>query len=79
VARPPKGECARCGGVFRLTKFRKEWIGLRVCHGPGSHDCWDPKPPELKAPKIKAEGVIVPNAQPETEPVFATYHDGSHL
>lgn len=79
MAKLAKGECPRCGGVFRLNQFKKEWTGLRVCYGSGSHHCWDPKPPELKSPKVKAEGVILPNAQPETEPVFAHYSDGSHL
>lgn len=79
MAKAPWGECPRCSGKFRLTQFKREWTGLRVCSGPGTHDCWDPKPADMKAPKVKPEGVIVPGAQPETEPVFATFHDGSHL
>jgi hypothetical protein len=75
----PKGECPRCGGVFRLSQFKKEWTGLRVCHGTGTHDCWDPKPADTRPPKVKPEGVPLPNAQPETEPVFAKFTDGDHL
>lgn len=70
----PWGECPRCGFKRRLNTFRKEWTGERVCR-----DCWDPKPAEMKPPRVKPEGVPVPNAQPETEPVFAKFTDGSHL
>jgi hypothetical protein len=70
----PWGICPRCGFKRRLNVMKKEWTGLRVCP-----PCWDPKPAEMKPPKVKPEGVPVPNAQPEPEPVFATYHDGSHL
>jgi hypothetical protein len=57
----PYGECMRCGFKYRLPQLRKEWTGLRVC-GP----CFDPKPPELKPPKYKPEGLPKPNASPET-------------
>jgi hypothetical protein len=72
--RAPWGECPRCGFIRRLTCFRKEWTGERVCR-----ECFDPKPAELKAPRIRPEGVPVPNAAPETEEVFASHYDGSHL
>ncbi len=62
----PYGECQRCGFKRRLTALRKEWTGLRVCRDT----CWDAKPPDHKPPKFKPEGVPVPGAAPETEPVF---------
>jgi hypothetical protein len=68
------GECPRCGFRRRLRTFRKEWTGERVCK-----DCFDPKPAELTTPKIRPEGVPLPNAAPETDPVYAKYTDGSHL
>lgn len=69
----PKGECQRCGLVYPLHKLRKEWTGLRVCPQD-----FDPRPKELKPPKYRPEGLILPNAAPETEPVFGR-SDGSDL
>lgn len=75
LARAPWGECQRCGFKRRLPELVKEWSGLRVCRDK----CRDPKPKELKAPRIKAEGRILPNAAPETEEIFDKYTDGGHL
>lgn len=61
----PKGECQRCGLEYPLDKLKKEWTGLRVCPRD-----FDPRPAERKPPKYKPEGLILPNAAPETEPVF---------
>lgn len=77
--RAPKGECQRCGFTFPLPKIKPEWTGLRVCKGDGTNKCWDPKPADQKPPKYKPEGLILPNAAPETEPVYAKYTDGDHL
>jgi hypothetical protein len=74
MGKAPWGECPRCGFKRRLTRFRKEWTGLRVCP-----QCWDAKPPDIKPPRVRPEGVPLPNAQPETVPVFHKYTDGSHL
>jgi hypothetical protein len=74
MSRAPWGCCPRCGFQRRLSNFKKEWTGERVCS-----DCYDPKPAELKPPRIKPEGVPVPTAQPEPDPVFAKFTDGSHL
>lgn len=63
--RAPKGECQRCGLVYPLSQLKKEWTGLRVCPRD-----FDKRPPEQKAPKYKPEGLILPNAAPQTEPVF---------
>lgn len=60
----------RCGFTYRLPQLKKEWTGLRVCKGVGTNHCWDPKPPDQKPPKYKPEGLILPNASPETESVF---------
>lgn len=61
----PKGICQRCGFEYPLAKLRKEWTGLRVCPKD-----FDPRPAERKPPKYKPEGLILPNASPEPEPVF---------
>lgn len=60
VAGDPYGQCRRCGFVQRLSKFRAEWTGQRVCT-----DCWDPKPAELTPPQLTIEGLPRPDAQPE--------------
>jgi hypothetical protein len=64
-SKAPWGECPRCGFDRRLTEFRKEWTGLRVCK-----DCYDPKPRDLKPPKYGPEGLPRPDAAPKTEPIF---------
>jgi len=61
----PWGECARCGLDYRLNKLRKEWTGLRVCA-----ECYDPRPPELKPPRYRPEGLVRRDAAPRTIPVF---------
>jgi hypothetical protein len=62
----PYGACMRCGFKRRLPDLCKEWTGLRVC----KDTCLDPRPAELRSPYLKPEGIILPNASPETEPVF---------
>lgn len=41
-----KAMCDRCGFEFKARQLRKEWTGLRVCSGPGSNDCWEPRHPQ---------------------------------
>lgn len=60
VAGDPYGQCRRCGLVYRLSEFRAEWTGARVCD-----DCHDPKPDDLAPPYVKPEGVPRSDAQPE--------------
>lgn len=54
----------RCGFKVRLNTMSKEWSGLRVCK-----PCRDPKPADQRPPKVKPEGVPVPNAAPATVPM----------
>lgn len=66
MSRPrPYGLCQRCGFKYRLNQLKREWTALRVCS-----DCFDPKPPDLKPPKYKPEGLPRPDASPDIEPVF---------
>jgi len=39
--------CHRCGGKYKSSQVRFEWTGLRVCFGPNTRECWDPKHPQL--------------------------------
>lgn len=54
--------CDRCGFEYPLADLRKEWTGLMVCA-----DDFDRKPPELRAPNVKAEGVAKRNARPDNQ------------
>lgn len=54
--------CDRCGFEYPLSELRKEWTGLMVCRAD-----YDPRPPELRAPKVKAEGVPKPNSRPDNQ------------
>jgi hypothetical protein len=56
------GICDRCGFKFRLSELRKEWTGLMVC----SED-HDPRPAEHSPPRVKPEGVPLPNARPDNQ------------
>jgi hypothetical protein len=57
-----KAVCDRCGFEYRLSELKKEWTGLMVCSAD-----FDPRPPEMSAPKVKAEGVPRPNARPDNQ------------
>ena len=56
------GCCDRCGFQKRLKSLRKEWTGLMVCS-----PCYDPRPDEMTPPRVKAEGVPLPNARPDNQ------------
>lgn len=58
--------CDRCGFKFKSNQLRKEWTGLRVCHGPDTNDCWEPRHPQdrLKGRKDKQ---APPWVRPEPE------------
>lgn len=57
-----KAICDRCGFEYRLSELRKEWTGLMVCAAD-----FDPRPAEMTPPKVKPEGVPVPNARPDNQ------------
>ena len=59
------GSCQRCNKTTFVDKLTLEWTNLRVCDR-----CWDPRPPQLTAPVVYAEGVPVPNASPRPPAVF---------
>lgn len=61
----PWGVCDRCGFKVRHRKLRKEWTGNMVCP-----ECWDPRPPHTKPPKVRPEGLPVRDARPEPPPIF---------
>lgn len=56
--------CMRCGFEVKEGELRKEWTGNRVCK-----PCFDPKPEDLKAPRLRPEGIPKRSA-PEPEPRY---------
>ena len=40
-----KAECQRCSSWYHSSKLKREWTGLRVCRGPGTKECWEPRHP----------------------------------
>ena len=54
--------CDRCGFEYKLRDLKKEWTSLMVC---GS--CFDPAPAQLRAPDVRAEGIPLPNARPDSQ------------
>lgn len=54
--------CDRCGFEYRLSQLRKEWTGLMVCSAD-----FDPRPPQMSPPNVKAEGTAKPNARPDNQ------------
>lgn len=63
--------CDRCGFKFKSGEIRKEWTGLRVCCGPGTNNCWEPRHPQefVRGKKDKQTPAWV---RPEPEDVFVT-------
>lgn len=58
--------CDRCGFEYKSNQLRKEWTGLRVCSGPNTNDCWEPRHPQDHL-KGKADRQAPPWTRPETE------------
>lgn len=44
--------CDRCGHKFKSSQLRLEWTGFRVCHGPGTNDCWEARHPQLSVKSV---------------------------
>ena len=71
LAGSPYGLCARCGFKRRLRTLAREWTGLRVCRDT----CLDPRPAEMKVPRVRPEGLPYPGASPDVEPVYRVRTD----
>lgn len=66
--------CARCGCQYPERKLRKEWTGFKVCHGPSTNDCWDPRHPQLSVRAVP-ERPLRPGARPEPADVFLSVNE----
>jgi len=62
--------CDRCGHKFKARQLRVEWTGLRVCHGPGSNNCWEPRHPQDFV-KGRKDYQAPPWVRPEPPPISA--------
>lgn len=60
--------CDRCGFQYYSSKLRKEWTGLRVCSGPATNDCWEPRHPQDFV-RGRKDNQSPPWVRPEPEPV----------
>lgn len=69
-----KAVCQRCGHDFKNTQLRLEWTQLRVCSGPGTNDCWEPRHPQDNV-KGKADRQSPRWVSPEPEPIFLSPND----
>lgn len=70
----PYGQCVRCSLTYRLSEFRSEWTGARVCK-----DCWDPRPADTLPPYVGPEGQPRPDAQPKQPEIDQQPVDPSDL
>jgi hypothetical protein len=54
-----KGQCDRCGFVYKLSQLHYEWTGFRVCT-----TCWDPRHPQDFPAEITAENTALVDSRP---------------
>ena len=62
-----KGECDRCGFIYKLDALRYEWTGFRVC-GP----CWDPLPAQDFPRQLEAESQALIDPRPRNDEPAST-------
>ncbi len=70
--------CDRCGYKFKSGQIRKEWNGLRVCKGPSTNNCWEPRHPQDFV-KGKADRQAPPWARPEPPDVDVSVGSGNEI
>lgn len=61
--------CDRCGARYYASQLRKEWTGLRVCSGPATRGCWEPRHPQDFV-KGKPDHQAPPWVRPDQPAVF---------
>ena len=61
-----KAICDRCGLTYYASQLQIEWTGLRVCHGPETAQCWEPRHPQDKVRGVP-DRQAPPWARPEPE------------
>lgn len=58
--------CDRCGFEYKARQLKLEWTGLRVCHGGGTNDCFDPRHPQDRV-RGKADRQAPPWVRPKND------------
>jgi len=66
--------CDRCGFKFKSNQLKKEWNGLRTCHGAGTNNCWEPRHPQ-DFKRGKPDRQAPPWTKPEPVDVFRGPND----
>lgn len=61
--------CHRCGFEYLAHQLAKEWTGLRVCCGPGTNGCFEPRHPQDFV-RGKADRQAPPWTSPKPPDVF---------
>lgn len=64
-----KGQCGRCGFIFKLSHLRYEWTNLKVCA-----KCWDPMPAQLAPDPIVAETSALSDPRPRSNTYASIGH-----
>jgi len=78
--------CDRCGFKYWNHETRKEWNGLRVCHGAGTNQCWEPRHPQdfvrarpdrqtVRDPRPEGADIFISTLQSETTALVARFTD----
>ncbi len=66
-----RAQCDRCGFHYHNVHLRKEWTGLRVCHGPNTNNCF-----EMRNAQEFVRGVrdkqSPPWSRPKPDSIFST-------
>ena len=62
VGKYSRGQCDRCGFVYKYTQLKTEWNNLKVCP-----DCFEPKHPQLEPRKHKPDAQALKDASPQVK------------
>lgn len=63
--------CDRCGFKYKSKSIKLEWTGLRVCDGPATNNCWEPRHPQ-EFVRGRKDKQTPPWTRPEQPDVFVT-------
>lgn len=73
-----KAQCDRCGFDYKSRHLKLEWTGLRVCSGPGTNDCWEPRHP-LDRLRGKHDRQMPPWTRPEQDGIDVSPGSGNEV
>lgn len=73
-----KCACDRCGGIYKARQLKREWNGLRTCHGPETMGCWEERHP-LDYLKGKPDRQAPPWVRPAAEELDVSPGSGNEI